>query len=57
VSEDNENPNNGGGGNNGKYRWVLQLLKILGITLAGLVLLTVIAFGLLVGFCALSMRH
>lgn len=33
---------------------LLQFLKVLGITIAGLVLLAVIGFGLLVGFCALS---
>jgi hypothetical protein len=52
--ENDDNNNQGSGGNNGKYEWVLQFLKILGITVAGLVLLAVIAFGLLVGFCALA---
>ena len=33
---------------------LIQFLKVLGITVAGLVLLAVIGFGLLVGFCALG---
>ena len=57
MPEENNNNNQGSGGDDGKYQWVYQLLKVLGITIAGLVLLVVIAFGLLVGFCALSSRH
>lgn len=57
MPEENDPNNEGSAGNNGKYEWVVQFLKILGITVAGIVLLAVIAFGLLVGFCALSSRH
>jgi hypothetical protein len=56
MPEEND-PNNQGSDNNGKYEWVLQVLKVLGITVAAIVLLVVLAFGLLVGFCALSSRH
>lgn len=57
MPDENENKPDGGDDTGGKYEWVVQFFKILGITIAGLVLLAVIAFGLLVGFCALSMRH
>jgi hypothetical protein len=40
-----------------KNDWWKQLLKVLGITIAGLLLIVVLGFGLLVGFCALSARH
>jgi hypothetical protein len=40
-----------------KNDWWKQLLKALGITIAVLLLLVVVAFGLLVGFCALGSRH
>jgi hypothetical protein len=57
MPEENDPNNQGGGDNNGKYEWVVQVLKVLGITVAAIVLLAVLAFGLLVGFCALSSRH
>jgi hypothetical protein len=34
-----------------------QLLKVLGIIVAVVLLVIVIGFGLLVGFCALGSRH
>lgn len=57
MPEENDPNNQGGGDDGGKYGCVVQFFKVLGITLAGIVLLVVIAFGLLVGFCALSSRH
>lgn len=58
MPEENDNNNNESSRDSGgKYEWVYQLLKVLGITLAGIVLLVVLAFGLLVGFCALASRH
>ncbi len=58
MPEENDNNNNPDpGGNHDKYQWIYQFLKVLGITIAGIVLLAVIAFGLLVGFCALASRH
>jgi len=48
----NDDPtrNNKGSGE----EFLFQFLKVLGITVAGIVLLAVIGFGLLVGFCALG---
>ena len=40
-----------------KYKWLRQLFKGLLITVVVLVALLVIAFGLIVGFCALGTRH
>ena len=39
-----------------KYNWLKQLFKALLIALVVLVALGVLAFGLLVGFCALGRR-
>jgi hypothetical protein len=36
---------------------LLQILKAIGILIAVLLLLIVLGFGLLVGFCALGSRH
>ena len=46
--------NNSGKNNKDVLR---QILKAIGIMVAVLVLLVVVTFGLLVGFCALSSRH
>jgi|GEM_PF-5778539 hypothetical protein len=40
-----------------KNNWLKQLFKALLIALVVLVALVVVAFGLLVGFCALASRH
>jgi hypothetical protein len=62
VPEENINePNETGNENQGERGSVgdvlVQLLKMLGILVAVAVLIVVIGFGLLVGFCALSARH
>ncbi len=51
----NEDPAGNNRGSGGEL--LVQFLKVLGITVAVIVLLIVVAFGLLVGFCALSARH
>ena len=43
--------------NNNNNDWLKALLKALGITVAVLLLIVVVGFGLLVGFCALAGRH
>jgi hypothetical protein len=48
MSEDNRNSSND---------WLKQLLKVLGIVIAIGLLIIVVGFGLLVGFCALGSRH
>jgi len=40
-----------------KNDWLKQLLKAIGIVIAVLLLVVVLGFGLLVGFCALAGRH
>ena len=63
MSEENNDANKPGSddpikNNKGAGEELLfQFLKVLGITIAGIVLLAVIGFGLLVGFCALSGGH
>ena len=42
---------------NDKYGWLRSLLKALLVIVVILVALVVVAFGLLVGFCALGNRH
>ncbi len=55
----NDVPNEDPGRNNRSSggELLMQFLKVLGITVAVIVLLVVVAFGLLVGFCALSARR
>jgi uncharacterized membrane protein len=48
MSEDNQN---------NSYDWLKQLLKVLGIVIAIGLLIIVVGFGLLVGFCALGSWH
>lgn len=57
INEPNEVGNENKGERESGGELLMQFLKILGITVAVLVLIVVIGFGLLVGFCALSMRH
>ena len=62
MPEENINdPNEVGDENRGERGSVgdalVKLLKVLGILVAVAVLIMVIGFGLLVGFCALSARH
>lgn len=62
MPEDNINePNEVGNENQGERGSVgdalVQVLKVLGILVAVAVLIMVVGFGLLVGFCALSARH
>ena len=40
--------------NEGDHDWLKQTLKAIGLVIVGLLLLVVIVFGLLVGFCALA---
>jgi hypothetical protein len=53
MSEDNQNNDN----QNNNYDWLKQLLKVLGIVIAVGLLIIVVGFGLLVGFCALGKWH
>lgn len=62
MPEENINePNEVGNENQGERVSVgdalVKVLKVLGILVAVAVLIMVIGFGLLVGFCALSARH
>ena len=52
MSEDNQDNEN----QNDKHDWLKQLLKVLGIMIAVALLIIVVGFGLLVGFCALGGR-
>lgn len=62
MPEENINePNQAGNENQGQKETggdlLMQFLKVLGIMVAVIVLIIVVGFGLLVGFCALSARH
>ena len=50
MSEDNQDKDN----QNNNYDWLKQLLKALGVMIAIVLLIIVVGFGLLVGFCALG---
>lgn len=50
MSEDNQDKDN----QNNNYDWLKQLLKALGVVIAIVLLIIVVGFGLLVGFCALG---
>lgn len=56
-NENNELTNENRGERVGAGDLLMGLLKALGVIVAVLVLIVVVGFGLLVGFCALSARH